>query len=130
MSESVGSVAPAVLPLHAGAVGSMTLEPTGYVTTENVVHGDPAERGAMVHSSADGSFLVGVWVAEPYAETFPDGYPGDEYAYVVDGRLTLVDPDGTSRTFVAGDSYVMTKGWAGTFQVDETLTKHFVLKLG
>ena len=79
---------PAVLPLHVGAIKSMNLEPTPYVTAANVLHGDPAE---------------------PCAETFPDG---------------------TSRTFSSGDSYVMTKGWAGTFQVDASFTKCFVLHLG
>lgn len=121
---------PAVLPLHAGAALSMILEPTAYVTADNVVHGEPAERGALVHTSDDGSFLVGVWAAEPYSETFPAGYPGDEFAQVIEGRLTLIDPDGSSRTFAAGDSYVMTKGWAGTFQVDASFTKYFVLHLG
>ncbi|MCZ3388880.1 MAG: cupin domain-containing protein [Actinomycetia bacterium] len=118
-----------VLPLQVGAVESMSLEPTSYVTADNVLHGEPAERGTLVHTSGDGSFLVGVWSAEPYAETFPAGYPGDEFAQVIEGRLTLVDPDGSSQTFSAGDSYVMTKGWAGSFQVDTTFTKYFVLHL-
>jgi uncharacterized cupin superfamily protein len=119
-----------VTPLSMAVVEAMTLEPTAYVAAENVTHGDPAERGHTVHVSPDERFLVGVWAAEPYGETFPDGYPGDEFAHVLAGRLTLVDPDGTQRSFGPGDSYVMTKGWAGTFQVDASFTKYFVLYLG
>jgi uncharacterized cupin superfamily protein len=127
MSAEPKLAVPAVLSLQSGAVKATTLEPTAYVTADNVVHGEPAERGAVLHSSDDGSLIVGVWTAQPYAETFPLGYPGDEFAQVLEGRLTLIDPDGSSRTFVAGDSYVMTKGWAGTFQVETPLTKYFVL---
>ena len=117
-------------PLSPAAVEALSLTPTAYVATDNITQGDPAERGHMVYASPDDKFLVGVWAAEPYAETFPDGYPGDEFAHVLRGSLTLIDPEGTARSFGPGDSYVMTKGWSGTFQVDASFTKYFVLYVG
>lgn len=116
-------------PLSPASVEALTLAPTAYVTAANITHGEPAERGHVVYASPDEKFLVGVWAAEPYGESFPDGYPGDEFAHVLSGRLTLIEPDGASRSFGPGDSYVMTKGWAGTFRVDASFTKYFVLYL-
>ncbi len=119
-----------VTQLSVATVDALELTPTSYVNPANVTQGEADERGHTLHVSPDENFIVGVWAAEPYAETFPDGYPGDEFAHVLKGTLTLVDPDGTSRSFGPGESYIMTKGWSGTFQIDSSFTKYFVLYVG
>ena len=52
-----------------------------------------------------------------------DIYPGDEYARVLSGSLTLTGDDGVAQTFSAGDAYTMRRGWRGEFRVTETMTK-------
>lgn len=98
--------------------------PSSYVTEESLRDGDPDEREAVHLSSADGRFTVGTWRAEPYRE-FIECYPGDEYARIVDGSVTITGEDGRAQTFSAGDAYTMRRGWRGEYQVTQTLTKQF-----
>lgn len=108
-----------------GAKG-VPLTPCAFVPAETVIDGDPKEQAAIMLSSGDDSFMVGVWESTPYAETF-DGYPSNEFCHVLKGKATLTDLEGQSHTFVAGDSYIVPKGFRGTFRVEETFRKYFVL---
>ncbi|KGI70730.1 hypothetical protein EU78_08105 [Mycolicibacterium rufum] len=102
------------------------MRPCAYVTPESLREGDPREVDLIHLSSADGTFTVGSWRAEPYSE-FIEAYPGDEYARVLAGSVTLTGDDGFAQTFSAGDAYTMRAGWRGEFRVTETLTKQFAL---
>jgi uncharacterized protein len=106
--------------------GDMTLEPCSVVPAEAVIDGIPEERGAVLFESKDGRFIVGVWESTPYAEAFDD-YPGDEYCQVLSGRVTLTDADGEGKTFEAGQTYFVPKGFKGTFRVEETMRKYYAL---
>lgn len=110
------SIIPTSLPDDAA------LTPCSYAA--DVTSGDPREREFVFTS--DGGLTVAVWEAQPYAENIA-GYPADEFAYVVKGELTLTDLDGTARTFAAGDSYVMRKGWSGEFKVTAPFMKYFTV---
>ncbi|WP_172330703.1 cupin domain-containing protein [Mangrovicoccus sp. HB161399] len=108
---------------------NIALEPCSVVPPEAVIDGTPVEQGALIHESADGKFIVGVWESTPYAEAF-DGYPGDEFCHVLSGRVTLTDAAGNAKTFAAGQSYFVPKGFEGTFRVEETMRKYYALYLG
>ena len=73
--------------------------------------------------------VVGIWECTPYAEVF-ESYPGDEFCQVLSGKVTLTDADGHESTFVAGDSYVVPKGFKGTFRVVESMRKYYALYTG
>lgn len=119
----------AVLKITPEGAGDITLEPCAVVPPEAVIDGKPVEQGAVIHESADGNFIIGVWESTPYAETF-DGYPGDEFCQVLTGSVTLTDEDGNASTFVAGENYFVPKGFKGTFRVVETMRKYYVLNMG
>ncbi len=112
------------IPTGETAVSAMT--PCAYVTPESLREGDPRESDLTHLSSADTKFTVGSWRAEPYSE-YIESYPGDEYARVLEGSVTLTGDDGVAQTFSAGDAYTMRRGWCGEFRVTETLTKQFAL---
>jgi uncharacterized cupin superfamily protein len=104
----------------------VTLKPCNLVPAEAVIDGDPKERGAELFTANDGRFVVGMWECTPYAEAF-DAYPANEFCQVLKGRVTLTDEQGHSETFVTGDSYLVPEGFRGTFRVEETLLKYYVL---
>jgi uncharacterized cupin superfamily protein len=112
--------------LFPGAPPDGELTPCNYVLAEGLIEGDPQER-EHVYFASD-AFTVAVWEAQPYAERI-DSYPGDEFAHVIRGRLTLTDPDGTSQTFGEGESYLMRAGWSGEFRVEESFMKYFALSI-
>ena len=119
----------AVLKMTPEGVDGVTLEPCAVVPPEAVIDGKPVEQGAVIRESKDGNFIIGVWESTPYAETF-DAYPGEEFCQVLSGKVTLTDTAGHAATYVAGESYVVPKGWAGTFRVEETMRKYYVLYMG
>lgn len=105
------------------------LAPCSVVPPEDVIDGKPVEQGAVIHESPDGKFTVGIWESTPYAEKFED-YPGDEFCQVLSGKVTLTDAEGNEATFVAGDSYLVPKGFKGTFRVVETMRKYYAFYAG
>jgi hypothetical protein len=42
---------------------------------------------------------------------------GDEFVYVLSGKLILTEPDGTVQEFRPGDSLVLPMGYAGTWEM-------------
>lgn len=117
---------PAVQRVPSGAAARDAMSPCAYVTPESLRTGEPNEHDLVHLSSTDARFTVGSWRAEPYSE-YIDAYPGDEYAHVLEGSVTLTGEDGVAQTFSAGESYTMRRGWRGEFRVVETLTKQFAL---
>jgi len=62
-----------------------------------------------------GQVGVGIWQAEPMKLSV-NPQTVDEYIYVLDGKLTLTSADGTVNKFAAGDSFVLPKGFVGTWE--------------
>jgi uncharacterized cupin superfamily protein len=87
---------------------------------------DSAAAHGINLTTPDGTFSVGVWEAQPYAERI-DSYFGDEFCYVIRGQVTLIGKDGSAQTFVQGDSFTMEAGWAGEWRVDKPFLKYFAL---
>jgi uncharacterized cupin superfamily protein len=102
------------------------LTPCSYAV--DVTEGDPQEREYVYLAAPDGSFTIGLWEAQPYAELITS-YPGDELCHVVRGQVRLTDSDGTSRTFVTGDTFTVEAGWAGEWRVEQTFVKYFALSV-
>jgi uncharacterized cupin superfamily protein len=113
-----------IIPTGPEALAAMT--PSDYVTAETLREGDPREHDTIHLASTDTKFTVGSWRAEPYAE-YIESYPGDEYACIVSGSLTLTGDDGVATTFAAGDSFTLARGWRGEYRVTQPLVKHFAI---
>ena len=68
----------------------------------------------------------GVWVAT--AGSFRSNCAGYvEFCHILEGRCRVVDPDGTSHSFAAGDSFVLPEGFTGHWEVDERVKKVFFI---
>jgi len=83
-----------------------------------------SEREHLYLATADGSYTVGVWEAQPYTDQI-DGYPGNEFCTVVRGAVTLTAHDRQAQTFRAGDSFTIEAGCTGQWRVDEPFLKFF-----
>jgi len=68
---------------------------------------------------------VALWGSEAGALK-AQNYPLDEFVYVLEGDLVTVDADGTRREFHPGDSFVIPKGWAGTWDMRTRFKKIIV----
>lgn len=68
---------------------------------------------------------IGVWEADVSKTRLID-YPFTEYVLMISGRLVITNDDGTSAEFVAGDTFVMPKGWTGIWDIQERMKKQMV----
>ncbi len=83
----------------------------------------PMERfNRVLQTIVRGEFELraGVWQAQAYSERLRD-YPYDEIVFVVDGSLSIIDQAGNEECFVAGDCFVLQRGFDGEWRQRESL---------
>lgn len=88
--------------------------------------GNPRQTVWMHHVSPDGNFLVGLWRGEP--GRWRVAYTEDEFCHVLEGRSVITGDGGPPVAVGPGDSFVVPRGFVGTWEVLETTTKRFVIR--
>lgn len=68
---------------------------------------------------------VGVWEADK-SKTYLESYPFTEYVLMISGHVIVTNEDGTSNEFRAGDTFVIPKGFSGTWDIRERMKKQMV----
>ena len=90
-----------------------------------VLSGDPVFTTWNLEER-DGLYC-GVWRATP--GKWRVAYTEWEYFRMLSGRSVLTPDGGAPVTLQAGDSYILRPGFAGTWEVTETTTKEYVIRL-
>ena len=120
--DSAKTVAPAI-----SIVDSRT-------ATEEIARKQPGNRyiGEKITfaDSHEGNTIVqiGVWEADRGIGYLED-YPFTEYVLMISGRVIVTNEDGSSNEFKAGDTFVIPKGFTGTWDIKERMKKQIV-KIG
>ncbi|WP_287149990.1 cupin domain-containing protein [Mesorhizobium sp.] len=100
------------------------------IAHEHVVAGDlPRQRRHRFYVGErrlPGQIRVGIWEATAYTERLVN-YPKDEFMYVIEGSVTIVEEDGREETFGQGDSFFMPAGFTGLWRQDEAIKKYFMV---
>jgi len=109
-----GSSAPAVLPLLANTLQQAELDslppwPEGVVITGTNAHGQKVLHEGQLVSVLYGAEAALLEVGAPF--------PYDEYVFVVEGEVILTSKGGSPKTFGVGDSFLVPKGWMGTWDM-------------
>jgi hypothetical protein len=86
--------------------------------------GDPMQTSGVTTWS-DGDREVGVWECTPGPSYWK--LETNEAIHIVSGRMTCTPDGGEPRDIGPGDSAVFPRGWAGTWQIHETIRKLYVL---
>ncbi|MGH1478711.1 MAG: cupin domain-containing protein [Geminicoccales bacterium] len=68
---------------------------------------------------------AGVWEADVSKTRLID-YPFTECVLMISGRLVITNEDGSSNEFVAGDTFVMPRGWTGIWDIRERMKEQMV----
>tara|TARA_R110002072_G_scaffold215688_1_gene372758 strand:+ start:1621 stop:1980 length:360 start_codon:yes stop_codon:yes gene_type:complete len=101
------------------------MTPCNAIDPSWIVSGEVDEANHVIHTSSDGKFIAQIWECRTPAEVFIDGYPVDEFITVIDGEVELVC-DGVSERFGAGDSFILPKGYKGTWRQTDRLRKYAI----
>ena len=116
-----------VIRLNREGPEGVGLQFRGHAESENITAGEPTEIGHTYFNDASGQLEAGVWECTAYTSQFDDGYPVDEFAFILSGSVVITDESGRSETFRAGDSYVIPKGLKCTWHMPETMRKYYVI---
>lgn len=90
-----------------------------------LIDGDPEHRTWLTDEAP--GLWCGVWQSTP--GTWRVIYDEWEYFRLTEGISILTPEDGAPIRLVAGDAWVIRPGFTGTWQVVETTTKDFVIRL-
>lgn len=92
---------------------------------DRLVAGQPEFRTWNLEES-DGLYC-GIWQSTP--GTWRVAYDEWEYCLILEGHSILTEDDGTIHDLRQGDRFMLRPGFAGTWQVVETTTKDYVIRL-
>ena len=94
---------------------------------DRVVAGDPHHTTRLLFESPAGALIAGTWTSTPGKwHAFSER---DEFCMILSGHVRLIDEAGNAQTFRAGDAFLIPNGFRGYWEVIETTTKHFVIRL-
>jgi hypothetical protein len=79
-----------------------------------VASGTNEQRGKVLHQ---GEVVVYLYAAGPALLKLNVPVPYDEFVWVLDGEVTLTHVGGQTATYVAGDTFLMPKGFKGTWEM-------------
>lgn len=108
------SVAPEVLPLFTEALRQTELEPLPPWPEGVVISGTNEHAQKILHEGQVVSVLYG---AEAALLGVGAPFPYDEYVVVLEGEVILTSQGGSPKTFGVGDSFLVPKGWMGTWDM-------------
>jgi uncharacterized cupin superfamily protein len=96
-----------------------------FVSPEKLIIGNPRQTIWTQYEDAGKKFIVGHWRSEPGKWRIK--YTEEEYCHMLEGKSIIQSNDGETTTVQAGDSFVISSGFDGTWEVILTTTKRFVI---
>jgi uncharacterized protein len=92
---------------------------------DKVVSGDPVHTTWNLEDR-DGLYC-GIWQSTPGA--WRVSYTEWEYCRIIEGHSIIISDDGSVLTVFAGDSFTIRPGFTGVWEVIETTTKDYVIRV-
>jgi uncharacterized cupin superfamily protein len=112
---------PQVLKLDSTTVAPETY----FLPAEKLISGNPQQTLWMHYTDPTRQFFTGLWRSEP--GKWKIKYTEEEYCHMLSGTSILTDAAGVAITVTEGESFVVPKGFIGTWEVVQATTKRFVI---
>lgn len=115
------SVTPAVVDFAVAPAETAVSRPAA----ERVLAGTPEQTTRNFFSDTTGQFFAGTWESTP--GRWRVRYTENEFCHITRGSVRIESDHGYSRTFRAGDSFVVPAGFSGVWHVTEPMSKLYVI---
>lgn len=112
---------PEITRLGSGA-GERVLSAEHYA----VLSGSPDPRSEAAYADPAGRLKAGVAIYRPSTVRL-DGYPYDEYCFMLEGELRVTSAAGAVETFGPGDAFLLPCGFHGTWAMPNGIRKYYVV---
>jgi uncharacterized cupin superfamily protein len=91
-----------------------------------IIAGTPATRTWVHYEEPGGKLAAGQWEATP--GKWRIAYAEWEYMVIIAGRCIVTGDDGSVIQAGPGEAFVIEPGFTGTWEVRETMRKHWVIE--
>jgi len=106
--------APEFLPLDVDQLRDMELERIPPFPAEIILNGESENWESVIHQ---GDFVVSVFAASPAIIDINEPFPFGEVVLGLKGEVKLTNADGGTATYKEGDTFLVPKGWMGTWDM-------------
>jgi uncharacterized cupin superfamily protein len=96
-----------------------------YIDAEKLLAGNPRQSLWLQYTDPSGQFFAGLWHSE--VGKWRIAYTEEEYCRVLEGTSIIAEAGGAAVTVSAGDSFVIPRGFVGTWEVVTPTRKSFVI---
>lgn len=96
-----------------------------YLPAEKLIAGNPKQTVWKHYADSTGKFFAGIWQSEP--GKWHVSYTEEEYCQIISGRSLITDTSGKTMAVAAGASFVIPRGFVGTWEVVEETRKTYVI---
>ena len=99
------------------------LPSTTHDPSDTAIEGAAYPRAHTFYTDPSGVFTVGVWACDAGTLSIQD-LAIDEACYLIDGEVIISDPHGNSERFVAGEAFLLQRGFVGTWHMPRPILKY------
>ena len=96
-----------------------------YLPEEKRIEGNPKQTLWNHYTDASGRFSSGIWQSE--IGKWRIAYTEEEYCRILEGTSIISDAQGAEVTVAAGESFVIPRGFSGTWEVVEPTRKIYAI---
>lgn len=96
-----------------------------YLPADKLIAGNPKQTVWVQYKDSSGKFLAGIWASE--VGKWRVQYTDEEYCRMLEGESVIADAAGRSTTVKGGESFVVPRGFVGTWEVVVPSRKVFVI---
>jgi uncharacterized cupin superfamily protein len=93
---------------------------------EKIISGAPVTRTWVHYEDSERKLAAGIWEATP--GKWRIAYAEWEYVVMISGSCVVTGDDGERIEAGPGDAFVIEPGFNGTWEVLETMRKHWVIQ--
>jgi uncharacterized cupin superfamily protein len=109
--------------VNAAGPGGHGLPPTTHDDSDRSIVGATQPRGYTAYTDPSGVFTVGVWACDAGTLAIDD-LAIDEACYLIDGEVIITDAHGNTERFVAGEAFLLKRGFVGTWHMPCPILKY------
>jgi len=100
-------------------------EESYYLAAEKLIEGNPKQSLIQHYTDPSKKFFSGIWHSE--VGKWRIHYTEEEYCQILEGTSVLTDAAGHAVTVSAGESFIIPRGFDGTWEVVEPTKKIYVI---
>ena len=87
----------------------------------------PIQKNHSCYEDTTGQFFAGTWDSEPFISEIKP-FPCNEFVYLLEGAITLIDEDGGEYFVKAGDAFFVPQGTVCAWRVTEYVRKFYAIQ--